>query len=120
MEIHRLHEMLIEAGIEHEFRERAEPNVKPRYEKMGIDLGYQVIVYYPNGERMISAVEGWGTYGYGGRWDHGLDGTTEKDGDLIEIMGLLTPEEAEWDSVVGYLTAEEVFRRIKEAVECLK
>jgi hypothetical protein len=38
----------------------------------------------------------------------------------IEIMGLLTPEEQEYDSVVGYLTAEEVFRRIKEAVECMK
>lgn len=30
----------------------------------------------------------------------------------LEIMGLLTEEEAEWDSVVGYLSAEEVFQRI--------
>lgn len=118
MEIHKLHEMLTEAGIEHTFRERAEECAKPHYEKLGIDMGYQVIVYYPDGKRMISAIEGWGTYGYGG-WDHGLDGTTEKDGDLIEIMGLLTPEEQEYDSVVGYLTAEEVFRRIKEAVDGL-
>lgn len=118
MEIHKLHEMLTEAGIEHEFRERAESDVKHIYEKHGIDMGYQVIVYYPDGERMISAIEGWGTYGYGG-WDHGTMGTTEKDGDLIEIMGLLTPEEQEYDSVVGYLTAEEVFRRIREAVDGL-
>ena len=40
-----------------------------------------------------------GSYGY-------------KDG-LIEIMGLLTEEEREQDDVVGYLTPEEVFRRIK-------
>jgi hypothetical protein len=39
-------------------------------------------------------------YSYGGR-----DG-------LLEIMGLLTEEEAEYDSVVGYLTAENVLARI--------
>ena len=31
---------------------------------------------------------------------------------LLEIMGLLTDEEAEYDSVVGYLTAENVLARI--------
>ena len=30
----------------------------------------------------------------------------------LEIMGLLTEEESKWDSVVGYLSAEEVFQRI--------
>lgn len=30
------------------------------------------------------------------------------------IMGLLTPEEEKYDGVKGYLTAEEVFKRIKE------
>lgn len=33
---------------------------------------------------------------------------------LLEIMGLLTDEEAEVDSVVGYLTSNEVFERIFE------
>ncbi len=33
---------------------------------------------------------------------------------LLEIMGLLTPEEAEYDDVVGYLTAEDVFARIQQ------
>ena len=116
MEIHRLHEMLTEAGIEHEFRDRTPEGAEGRSALMGIKWGYQVIVYYPDGHRMISAIEGYGTYGYGG-WDHGLSGTTEKDGDLIEIMGLLTPEEQEFGTVKGYLTAEEVFRRIKEAVD---
>lgn len=33
---------------------------------------------------------------------------------LLEIAGLLTKEEAVRDSVLGFLTAEEVFMRIKE------
>lgn len=111
MEIHRLHEMLTEAGIEHEFKDRTPTG----YHGIVKNWGYQVCVYYPDGNRMISAIEGYGTYGYGS-WDHGLIDSTEKDGDLIEIMGLLTPEEQEYDSVVGYLTAEDVFQRIKEAM----
>lgn len=121
MEIHRLHDMLTEAGIEHEFLDRT-PEGYREWEKItnrvNINWGYQVVVYYPDGERMISAIEGYGSYGFGG-WDHGFGGSDEKDGDLIEIMGLLTPEEQQFDSVVGYLTAEEVFRRIKEAVNGL-
>lgn len=31
----------------------------------------------------------------------------------LEIMGLLTDEEAKDDSVIGYLSAEEVFKRIE-------
>lgn len=125
MEIHKLHEMLTEAGIEHSFTDRTPPGYKeleesrPPEERTNLNWGWQVCVYYPDGERMISAIEGYGTYGYGA-WDHGVLGSDEKDGDLIEIMGLLTPEESEHDSVAGYLTAEEVFRRIKEALECLK
>ena len=109
-EIHKLHEMLLEAGIEHEWRDRRvqfDPVGKvsawqksrnvPEYE-----WGWQIVVYYPDGERMISAIEGWGTYG--------------EERDLIEIMGLLTPEESKYDSVAGYLTAEDVFSRIERAV----
>lgn len=32
---------------------------------------------------------------------------------LLEIMGLLTDEELEYDDVAGYLTADDVFCRIK-------
>ena len=57
-------------------------------------------VWYVRDRNVIcSAIWGVGSYGY-------------KDG-LIEIMGLLTEEERERDDVVGYLTPEEVFRRIK-------
>ena len=55
--------------------------------------------YVRYGNVICSAIWGVGSYGY-------------KDG-LIEIMGLLTEEERERDDVVGYLTPEEVFRRIK-------
>lgn len=112
MEIERLHKMLTDAGIEHEWLDRAS---QFRFSEADFNWGYQIIVYKPNGDRLVSAIEGFGTYGYGG-FDHGVLGTTEKDGDLIEIMGLLTPEEEEDGSVVGYLTAEEVFRRIQEAL----
>ena len=33
--------------------------------------------------------------------------------DLLEIMGALTKEEEEYDSVLGYLTAEGMFKRFK-------
>ena len=33
--------------------------------------------------------------------------------DKLEILGGLTEEEEEYDSVLGYLTAEEVFKRFK-------
>jgi len=48
---------------------------------------------------ICSVICGYGTYG----GDEGL----------LEIMGLLTPSEEEQDSVVGYLSAEDVFNRIK-------
>lgn len=111
MEIERLHEMLTDAGIEHEWRDRT-PEIKKKDPAViqirdEYNWGWQIIVYRPDGERLISAIEGFGSYGYG------LEG---EQGDSIEIMGLLTPEESKDSSVVGWLTAEEVFRRIKEAV----
>lgn len=58
-------------------------------------------VCYMRDENVIcSAIWGPNSYGY-------------EEGQ-IEIMGLLTEEEQERDNVVGYLTPEEVFRRIKE------
>lgn len=110
MEIERLHKMLTDAGIEHEWNDRSLWYGRSKI-KSDINWGWQVVVYRPDGERLVSAIEGFGSHGFG------LDG---EQGDLIEILGLLTPEEEEWDSVKGWLTAEEVFRRIKEAVCCLK
>lgn len=57
-------------------------------------------IAYPDNEKVVcSAIEHNGSYG--------------REVDKIEIMGLLTEEESKYDSVVGYLTAQEVFNRIK-------
>lgn len=85
-EIMRLHLMLSEAGIPHQL--------------VGLFGGWQII-YSQNGNRVCSAVEH--NFSYGNCCD------------TIEIMGLLTDEEAEEDSVVGYLSAENVFKRIQTA-----
>ena len=82
-EIKRLAEMLNNAQI-------------PFFMRDVID-GYQIL-YGDDDDFICSAVEYGHTYG--------------ADEDLIEIMGLLTPEELEEDEVVGYLTAEDVFNRI--------
>lgn len=62
-------------------------------------MGYQA-VYPSNAARVCSVITG--AYTYGG--DEGL----------LEIMGLLTEEEREIDSVKGWLTAEDVFSRIQK------
>ena len=83
-----LRRLLNEAGIPYE--DHPEP----------LALSVMDRVWYVRDKNVIcSAIWGYGSYGY-------------KDG-LIEIMGLLTEEERERDDVVGYLTPEEVFRRIK-------
>ena len=110
MEIHRLHEMLTEAGIEHEFRDRTPPEMKHLIVDdlvenpnpiARINWGWQVCICNLIGKPILSAVEGYGTYGYG------LEG---EQGDYIELWDFKGDPE-------GWLTAEEVFRRI---VECMK
>ncbi len=72
--------------------EREEVNTVPSIELTRI--------HYPCDKDFVcSAIQG--DYTYGGREN------------LIEIMGLLTDEERQFDDVRGYLTADEVFRRIK-------
>lgn len=87
-EIKRLHKMLDEAGIPHTFEKFMD--------------GWQVC-YPSNDGRVMDAIQHFGSYG--------------RDQNLLEIMGLLTPEEAQHDSVAGWLTAENVFERIREHYE---
>lgn len=62
---------------------------------------YHIYVPKFNPEGMvISVLQGEETYG-------------EQD-DLLEIMGLTTKEEENYEGVVGWLTAENVFERIKK------
>ena len=62
--------------------------------------GYQIVIWSKDEEqRLCDAVQTFGSYGM--------------ENDKIEIMGALTQKEREIDSVLGYLTAEEVFKRFK-------
>lgn len=83
-EILKLDKMLTDANI---------PHTLDRF----LD-GWQVI-YCVNGNRIADAIQHYGSYG-----------NTEN---LLEIMGLVKPEETE-DSVLGHLTAEDVFKRMSE------
>lgn len=78
--------MLKDAGIPYEMK----------FRMGGWQIGYPVIDHE---KRKLSAICNPFSFGYAQN--------------LIEIMGLLTPDEEEFDSVVGYLTPEEVFNRIK-------
>ena len=90
-EIIRLHEMLNEANIPHKVVENQ--IMYPSYQ----------IVIEKDDTRLCDAVYFDGSYGY------------EKG--LIEIMGGLTEDEREIDEVLGYLTADEVFKRFKYCYE---
>lgn len=104
-EIFKLDNMLTEAGIPHDFFDEGFDGVHKRL--------YHYHIYYPSKAiwqsddrdffSVCSVVEG--GFSYGG------------DENLLEIMGLLTPEEREYylDDVIGSLTAEDVFARIKKA-----
>lgn len=84
-EIIKLHKMLNDAKIPHEFKKFTD--------------GWQIIYPEDGEKRVMDAVQNFGSYG--------------SEDNLLEIMGLLTPEEAEYDIVAGHLTAQGVFKRIK-------
>lgn len=82
-EIEKLHFLLSEADIPHEF----------------IDKGILKQICYPSSSNIVaSVIFGKGTFGF-------------KSG-LLEIYGLLTDKEAEIDKVASHLSAEEIFERI--------
>lgn len=86
-EIQVLHSLLEKENISHTMKEMYD--------------GWQIC--YPSDENnkyVMDAIEHFGSYGC--------------EEDLIEIMGLLTPDEEACDSVIGHLTANEVFERIKQ------
>ena len=64
--------------------------------------GWQVI--YPSEEKRVAdAIQHYGSYG--------------NEANLLEIMGLVKPEETS-DSVLGHLTADDVFARMSEHYHC--
>ena len=89
-EIKKLDQMLTEAKIPHTMERMMD--------------GWQVCYPVQDPEtRVMDAIQHYGSYGH--------------EQDLLEIMGLLTPEEEQCDSVKGWLTAENVFERIKKHYE---
>lgn len=71
----------------------------------GYHLEYPCSQTREDNERICSVIEHNGSYG--------------REVDKLEIMGLLTDEEYKCDTVAGYLTAEDVFNRIKQHYESL-
>lgn len=84
-EILKLHRMLSAVNIPHSIDRMFD--------------GWQIVYFY-KGKQIADVIQHFGSYG--------------ADENLLEIMGLLTPEEKEHHCVLGYLTAEEVFKRFEE------
>lgn len=89
-EIFKLKDMLKKEDIEYEFYDKSED-----FSIENIHIEHYQIIIHKNGERLVSVIEGNGTFG--------------SEQDRLEIMGLT---EYEYD-VEGWLSAEEVFKRIK-------
>lgn len=85
MEMIRLADMLAGAGI---------PFTMHRY----LD-GWQLL-YSPKGQKPVSVIQH--SYSYGGRDDR------------LELEGLMTKAEKKADAIMGFMTAEEVFKRIQK------
>lgn len=110
-EIHKLKKMLEDADIPFDWIEGWGYDEKEteKLRKIAPDLMDRYQICYPKGsfkrcdDRWISVIEGFGTYG--------------AEQDRLEIMGGFTPweryEYGEGDSVIGHLTARNVYQRIK-------
>lgn len=98
-EIFRLKEMLEQANIPFVFTDNGFDCQTFRY--------YHYHIEYPEGvptdKRVCSVIQGYGSFG----GQH----------NLLEIMGLLSPEEEQDDIICGWLTAENVFERIRKHYE---
>lgn len=92
-EIFQLKTMLDKDNIPYEFYNHCFLNNEKYVES------WQIIVPSIT-NKVISVIESDGSYG------------NQKD--LLEIQGLLTEKEKKYDCVVGYLTADDVFKRIKK------
>lgn len=104
-EIFKLKKMLEDAHIPFDWIENwgYDKSKLEEMERIAPDLVERYQICYPmfaSDGQVLSAIQGFGTYG--------------AEQDLIEIMGLLTPEEQKYDCVVGHLTAKDVFERIQK------
>lgn len=104
-EIFKLKRMLEKENIPFEFIECFGYDKRLLSEYPDIMDHYQICYPHKGEGQVISVIGGFGAHGY--------------EQDKLEIMGLLTPYERFYhgDSVVGYLTARNVFKRIKNHYE---
>ena len=106
LEIFRLKQMLEEVNIPFEWKDDVfkikEKGLVGHFGFERMYPAYQIVIYRDD-ERLCDAIFHYGSYG--------------RDDGLLEIMGGLTKEEEENDNVLGYLTAEEVFKRFKYCYE---
>jgi hypothetical protein len=91
-EILKLYDMLTDAHIPFTLRRNFD----------GWQILYPAVLQFPEEQDQVvcSVIQHYGSYG--------------GPQDLLEIMGLLTPDEEDGNSVMGHLTAQEVFERIKQ------
>lgn len=94
-EMDKLEKYLILKG--YRYRRIEEINIS---EIMGEDIGRKQIIVYKNGKRSWDAICHYGSYGY-------------KEG-LLEIMGSIVDVKKDGDSVVGWLTAQDIINRLEE------
>lgn len=93
-EILKLKDMLDEHNIPYEYEKKPRDALSALF---GVGARHHIEV--PNRKNLvISIIQGTGTYG--------------AEDDLLEIMGLLTNEEAKLGQVVGWLAADDVLQRI--------
>ncbi len=98
-EILKLKKMLEEANIPFTFTDD-----KYGYKKRGLPYTrFDYPAYQIRLNENVDVIQNFGSYG--------------SERNLLEIMGALTTEEAAEESVLGYLTAEEVFKRFKYCYE---
>ena len=90
-ELNKLEEYLKTHGCTYERVNQMEIN--------GVRLQKNQLIVYENGKRQWDAICHWGSYGH-------------EDG-LLEIMGSIVDFEEDGDSVVGWLTADDVIKRIE-------
>lgn len=71
------------------------------HKSLNFPFGKKYQILYPSAEQIVcSVIEGIGTYG--------------SEMDLLEINSLLTEEESKYNTVKGYLSADNVYQRIKK------
>ena len=87
-EIFKLRKKLNDIDLEHTFVDRSDERSE----------SYQIVILDDDGNKIISVIQN--EWSYGNRED------------LLEIMGLLTPEEEKHDEVIGWLTSDNVYERI--------